>query len=274
MLASLTKRSCRLRDGRLPCQFGRATGLPDLPVLSSGFRAPDIARVHHALRASYCRHSVASGQRQFWSPRYEPRPAIGRSKWRSDIERCYRGRLYNIQYAAQYNGPDRLASRGKRGGDDGVFQNFSGTLSWAIYSNSGANLPDAELANWQDSSLSPVDIGTLGTKSWEIFRVDAEFSSAITLQPGTYWLVLHEGPWLSSGDGSSVYWADAPGGGFGFRDRFNSNVADPSAGTWQASRHPGFGLTSTVAVPEASAFLCVGLVSAVVAGASYLKCRT
>jgi hypothetical protein len=78
--------------------------------------------------------------------------------------------------------------------DNGLLDSFSGTLSWAIYSNDGG-MPGTLLYSGQDSTLAYTDTG-LQFAGGDVVSVGFEFDMPITLEAGTYWLALHEGNWI------------------------------------------------------------------------------
>lgn len=88
--------------------------------------------------------------------------------------------------------------------DDGVLNTFTGTISWAIYSNAAGD-PGSSLATGHDATPLLVDTG-LNFNGRDLFRVRFELAPAPTLGAGTYWLLLHEGTWGSAFDSSFVLW--------------------------------------------------------------------
>ena len=93
------------------------------------------------------------------------------------------------------------------GFDNGFGDSFSEVLSWAVYTNS-AGAPGTVIATGSDSTPQIEDSG-LESGSGDLLRVRIELRPSLTLGPGTYWLALHEGPWLSVYDGSDLFWADS-----------------------------------------------------------------
>ncbi len=112
--------------------------------------------------------------------------------------------------------------------DNGVLDDFSGTLGWAIYADAG-DVPGTLLYSGQDASAQVTDTGLQDDFDCDIGLVHATLGAGIQLQPGTYWLALHEGAWGSAADGSTLWWqwSDSRIGA--------ANIADTdeeSPGTW------------------------------------------
>ncbi|QAY76182.1 tandem-95 repeat protein [Sphingosinicella sp. BN140058] len=122
-----------------------------------------------------------------------------------------------------------------QGNDNGIFDNFSGTLGWAIYS--GTDHPETIVAS--GSVGSPVATDT-GTQSWfgeDVFRFDGAFDAPVTLGAGTYWFALREGAWGDTSlDFTSIYWQDADsvaGHGYAsFSDMAGAWVIDANDGAF------------------------------------------
>jgi len=149
--------------------------------------------------------------------------------------------------------------------DNGVLDNFGGTLSWAIFANS-AGSPGTLLASGFDATPVLTDTGfngTGGTVAGDVVTADLDLGGP-TLAPGTYWLGLHEGTWASAYDGSVIFWYPTLAG-FGSTAHSNSDevsLADP----WQEAVVPNntfetaFRLSGDVVqpVPEPTTMLLVG----------------
>jgi hypothetical protein len=87
--------------------------------------------------------------------------------------------------------------------DNGVLDNFGGTLSWGIFANS-AGSPGTLLASGFNATPVLTDTGFNGTGTGvDVVIADLDLSGP-TLAPSTYWLGLHEGTWGSAYDGSST----------------------------------------------------------------------
>ncbi|MDQ1349280.1 MAG: hypothetical protein QG573_2659 [Acidobacteriota bacterium] len=98
---------------------------------------------------------------------------------------------------------------GDVGPENGQLDFFSGTLSWAIYSDASGD-PGTLVASGTDSTPSLLDSGLNFNSGGDIVRVRIELSPAPNLAAGTWWLALHEGAWGSASDGSNVSWVMYP----------------------------------------------------------------
>jgi hypothetical protein len=80
---------------------------------------------------------------------------------------------------------------------------FSGTIGWGILSDNGGT-PGELLYSGADSAPSLFDTSNQidGTEEWELTVA----LPSITLDAGTYWLALHEGPLGTPDDGTEIYW--------------------------------------------------------------------
>ncbi|MBY8826489.1 tandem-95 repeat protein, partial [Sphingomonas colocasiae] len=87
--------------------------------------------------------------------------------------------------------------------DNGILDGFSGTLSWGIYSSVGG-APGTLLFTGADSSPIMVDTGLNYGSTDDIIL--ATIDLGVTLDAGTYFIVLHEGAWGSAYDGSKIWW--------------------------------------------------------------------
>jgi hypothetical protein len=91
-------------------------------------------------------------------------------------------------------------------GLDGVADNFSGTLGWAIYDDASGS-PGTLLYSGAD--YSPV-VQTTGNESAfgsEIFTVDVTLTGVGVLSSGAYWLSIRDGAWGAPEDGTVVGWS-------------------------------------------------------------------
>jgi len=102
-------------------------------------------------------------------------------------------------------------------GDNGSVDSFSGAMSWAIYDDSNGAPGALRSGDSGDcATVETIDTGYQSTIGSDEARVRCSLGRSVLLAPGTYWLALHEGSWLSPFDGSQVYWIDstlALGGG-------------------------------------------------------------
>ncbi len=95
------------------------------------------------------------------------------------------------------------------GPENGQLDGFSGTLSWAIYSDA-AGFPAGLVASGKDATAQVFDADLPPALGGDIARIRIELRPGPTLPAGTWWLALHEGDWGSAGDGSAVRWVGEP----------------------------------------------------------------
>jgi hypothetical protein len=142
------------------------------------------------------------------------------------------------------------------GTQSGYPEGYQGSIVWSIYGDNSSQ-PGALL--YRDSA---VPVRTYDHASWwgNVYRHDFSFAS-LYLDPGTYWLGLHNGPLSFPGYGSSpFYWESA-----------NSNGTLPlymesapfDSGVWITySEEPAFQLSGSptvVPVPGAAVLGAIGL---------------
>jgi hypothetical protein len=106
----------------------------------------------------------------------------------------------------------RLASLALWLADDSTESNdtldgFGGALSWALYSDD-AGSPGNLLDSGSDASPRLTAVADHGSGG-DVVLAEIQLGDPVTLGAGTYWLALHEGPWLSAFDGTPIYWLDA-----------------------------------------------------------------
>jgi hypothetical protein len=93
--------------------------------------------------------------------------------------------------------------------DNGVLDDFSGELSWAVYTSVDER-PTTEIAH---GSGQRVRIGDAGVQAHagavDLQRVRFSLGRGLTLAAGTYWLALREGAWLAPADDSPVAWVNS-----------------------------------------------------------------
>lgn len=92
--------------------------------------------------------------------------------------------------------------------EDDVFNEFSGTLSWAIYAADPDGGPGTLLFTGNDSNPILTDTGLLSGYNNDIFNAKISLG-AVSLEAGDYWIALHEGDWLSAYDNSPIYWINS-----------------------------------------------------------------
>jgi hypothetical protein len=87
---------------------------------------------------------------------------------------------------------------------------FSGTLSWAIYSDN-ASVPGVVLASGIGNMIKVSDTGVpnfFGNR----YAVTFNLVSPVSLSANTrYWLEIHEGPTLTTNDGTEILWVSGTG---------------------------------------------------------------
>ncbi len=128
--------------------------------------------------------------------------------------------------------------------------NFGGVASYAIYEDSAGGLGSLIASGYGNPAVAIV---TVPFNFSGVPRLDLALASPVTLLAGTYWLEMHEGPTLTSNDGSPVYWLARAGvAGNAKRD---GALALPTTNTGLAL---GFQLSgSSAAVPEPGGVLLV-----------------
>ncbi len=91
--------------------------------------------------------------------------------------------------------------------DNGSLDDFSGALSWALYSDS-AGSPGTELAKGNAVGIVQTDTNIQSGWHSDIVKVTFDLDHPVLLAAGTYWLAIHENAWHSAYDGSIVWWMD------------------------------------------------------------------
>ncbi len=113
------------------------------------------------------------------------------------------------------------------GPDNGLIDGFSGTISWGIYSSVNGE-PGTLLFSGSDNTPQMVDTGLSFSGTTDDVVMATIDLGSVTLDPGSYFLALHEGVWGSPNDGSEIYWmktsTDLGVNGF----HFTPNTANPS----------------------------------------------
>lgn len=102
--------------------------------------------------------------------------------------------------------------------NNGILDNFGGTLSFAIYTNnSGApgTLIYSSSASVAGGTLTLTDSGANESGSYDIVRADLSVAGGQTLAAGSYFVVLREGAWGSPSDDSAVWWNTSTAGTVG-----------------------------------------------------------
>ena len=122
----------------------------------------------------------------------------------ADISIAARADNFTLSSASVLAEFTAIVTEGLGGTDDGTFDNFSGTLGWAIYTNN-ADLPGTLLFTGNDASPGIVDTGLNFGATNDIFTATIDLGG-ISLPAGDYFIALHEGDWLSPYDGSQIWW--------------------------------------------------------------------
>jgi hypothetical protein len=87
---------------------------------------------------------------------------------------------------------------------------YRGSISWSI-TQDGGGAPGTTLASGVESSVSRSALGSwLGVQE---FRNDFALSAPLSLEPGNYWRVLHNGAPGNLGDPNEFLWESAAGNG-------------------------------------------------------------
>jgi VCBS repeat-containing protein len=92
--------------------------------------------------------------------------------------------------------------------EDDSFDEFGGTLSWAIYAADPGGGPGTLLFTGSDANPILTDTGLLSGYDNDIFNAKISLG-AVSLAAGDYWIALHEGEWLSPYDNSPIYWINS-----------------------------------------------------------------
>jgi hypothetical protein len=110
---------------------------------------------------------------------------------------------------------------------------FTGSISWDIYANSATNSPGRLVASGSSSASShnPTGFDLFGT----LFEAVTDFPLSITLDTGTYWLALHNGPrnYVTRG----MFWA--PTGKKKTTGTPSYSRETLSTGPWYSNDYPG-----------------------------------
>ncbi len=124
--------------------------------------------------------------------------------------------------------------------NNGMLDGFSGTLSWAIYSSASGS-PGTLLFTGSDSSPVLVDTG-LNYNGTTDDIVLTTIDLGVTLDPGTYFIALHEGAWGSAYDNSTIWWMKTTTdlGSNGVHQ--STNLANPSNWSTETAGSAAFAL--------------------------------
>ncbi len=102
-------------------------------------------------------------------------------------------------------------------------ENFSGTITYAIYDDSAGSIGSL-ITSGMVSGLASTFTGIMvpGSNA-KINLTKFDLVSAVALGPGTYWLELHEGPTLSTDDGTGIGWTLVSGDGGNAKQGLTAN---------------------------------------------------
>ena len=85
---------------------------------------------------------------------------------------------------------------------------FTGTILWEVYTNSSTNSPGVLIASGTSSSLTHAATGFVLFSNLAEFVTEFQMTP-VTLEPGTYWIALHNGPREHVSRG--MFWAPIAG---------------------------------------------------------------
>ena len=134
---------------------------------------------------------------------------------------------------------------------------YIGSIAWSLRSDNGG-MPGASVI----SATAPATFVATGKTAFGLSEFVYTLVTDITVNPGRYWLVLHNGP-SNVQPATTFYWAWSNG------NAGNSVNLDLSSGPpWVGnSAELAFELTDTVPEPASMSLLCGGMVAA------WLLCR-
>lgn len=137
---------------------------------------------------------------------------------------------------------------------------FSGTLGWAIYSDSSM-APGTLLASGSDTNPVITPTGLLGEQDAEIFQLDAMITTPL-LAAGEYWLALRAAAWgapdPAGGDPFAWIFWQYTAGITGNPLLADGDLANPTTWNLTTGRDPSFRIEGTV-IPEPGTMVLVGL---------------
>lgn len=90
--------------------------------------------------------------------------------------------------------------------DNGQFDSFNGSISWALYSDSSGHPAASPFRANTDRHPRITDTGLQDAFGADVFRVRIHLDAGVDIPTGLHWLALHEGPWYSASDGSPLGW--------------------------------------------------------------------
>jgi hypothetical protein len=92
-----------------------------------------------------------------------------------------------------------------------ILDNFSGTLSWVIYTDIGAGFPTNTVVatGAVSSGITTTLTSSLALGTYPIFDITVPIGITTISTPGNYWLRLQEGNLSDAFDGSEIYWTES-----------------------------------------------------------------
>lgn len=138
--------------------------------------------------------------------------------------------------------------------------NFSGSISYAFYADSSGSLGSV-IASGTVSGLTAVPTGSIHSGSNAGMSViDLDLTSLVALAAGTYWLELHEGPTLSTSDGTNIGWElSAASGGNAHQGLAANGLPSGNTGDELAFQLFDTPFHNTATVPEPGTFGLIAL---------------
>lgn len=136
---------------------------------------------------------------------------------------------------------------------------FSGTLGWAIYSDSSMQ-PGTLLASGSDLAPTVTATGLLGEQGAEIYQLDAMIMTPL-LAAGEYWLALRAAEWGSpdpaGGDPFGWIFWQYTAGITGAPLLADNDLANPTTWSLSTGRDPAFRIDGNV-IPEPGTLILLG----------------
>ena len=129
---------------------------------------------------------------------------------------------------------------------------YRGRISWSIKENNRRDAPGATLARGTQVDVTRTALGSYD--GLQEFRNDFALNAPLTLGPGTYWLVLHNGARRNLGDPNEFLWESTAGNGsLPGVERFGRSGPWSTTGTEHAFQ------VSAVAEPAEVVMLLLGM---------------
>jgi hypothetical protein len=130
---------------------------------------------------------------------------------------------------------------------------FRGSISWAIVSDSGG-IPGAILASGMQADITRTSLGSV--LGLDEYRNDFSLGTALTLDAGKYWLVLHNGSFSDLDDPNEFLWeTTAANGSLRGLESFDDGA------TWTGNFNEHAFQVSAVPEPASVLMLAAGLLA-------------